>query len=201
MARQLKTYVMTSGFFELAVAAPSMKAAAEIWGAGPDLFHRGYASLSSDPAITKATLAKPGVVLKRAVGSSGGFSESPALPPASAFKAASKQKSAAEPSPRKTPRAQKQTLNAAAREDASRLYALAQKRRQRELERAEAERRKAEARRQKAERALSEARDRHERRAAELAAARAELEGRARQEEDRWREDKRRLEAAVRDAM
>ena len=31
MPRQLKTYVTTSGFFELAVAAPTMKAALDIW--------------------------------------------------------------------------------------------------------------------------------------------------------------------------
>jgi hypothetical protein len=32
MARRLKSYRTSSGFFDLAVAAPSMKAAAEAWG-------------------------------------------------------------------------------------------------------------------------------------------------------------------------
>lgn len=60
MPRQLKTYVTTSGFFELAVAAPTMKAALDIWGTGPDLFRRGYAKETKDAAIAKATIAKPG---------------------------------------------------------------------------------------------------------------------------------------------
>jgi hypothetical protein len=33
MARKLKTYQTSLGFFDLAVAAPSMKAALEAWGA------------------------------------------------------------------------------------------------------------------------------------------------------------------------
>jgi hypothetical protein len=33
MARKLKTYQTSLGFFDLAIAAPSMKAALEAWGA------------------------------------------------------------------------------------------------------------------------------------------------------------------------
>jgi hypothetical protein len=34
MARKLKTYQTSLGFFDLAISAPSMKAALEAWGAG-----------------------------------------------------------------------------------------------------------------------------------------------------------------------
>jgi hypothetical protein len=43
MARKLKTYQTSLGFFDLAMAAPSMKAALEAWGADSNLFHQGAA--------------------------------------------------------------------------------------------------------------------------------------------------------------
>ena len=65
MARKLKTYQTSLGFFDLAIAAPSMKAALEVWGADSNLFHQGAARESDDPDVIAATLKKPGVVLKR----------------------------------------------------------------------------------------------------------------------------------------
>ena len=41
MARKLKTYQTSLGFFDLVIAAPSMKAALEAWGADSNLFHQG----------------------------------------------------------------------------------------------------------------------------------------------------------------
>ena len=70
MARKLKTYQTSLGFFEQAIAAPSMKAALEAWGADSNLFHQGAAKESHGPDVITATMAKPGVVLKRAVGRS-----------------------------------------------------------------------------------------------------------------------------------
>jgi hypothetical protein len=75
MARKLKTYQTSLGFFEQAIAAPSMKAALEAWGANSNLFHQGAAKESTDPDVIAATMAKPGVVLKRPVGSDGPFGE------------------------------------------------------------------------------------------------------------------------------
>jgi colicin import membrane protein len=69
MPRKLKTYQASLGFFDLAVAAPSMKAALEAWGSKTNHFHQGFAKESDDPEIIAATMAKPGVVLRRAVGS------------------------------------------------------------------------------------------------------------------------------------
>ena len=65
MARTLKTYQTSLGFFDLAIAAPSMKAALEAWGADSNLFHQGAAKQSEDPDVIAATMAAPGVVLKR----------------------------------------------------------------------------------------------------------------------------------------
>src|ERR1700756_4350426 len=75
MARKLNTYQTSLGFFDLAVAAPSMKAALEAWGADSNLFHQGAAKQSEDPDVIAATMAAPGVVLKRRVGPSGPFKE------------------------------------------------------------------------------------------------------------------------------
>ena len=80
MARKLKTYQTSLGFFDQAIAAPSMKAALEAWGADSNLFHQGAARESDDPDVVAATMAKPGVVLKRPVGSTGPFREHAELP-------------------------------------------------------------------------------------------------------------------------
>jgi hypothetical protein len=80
MARKLRTYQTSLGFFEQAIAAPSMKAALEAWGADSNLFHQGAAKESTDPDVIAATMKKPGVVLKRPVGSDGPFGEHAELP-------------------------------------------------------------------------------------------------------------------------
>ena len=56
-------YQTSLGFYDLAIAAPSMKAALDAWGAGSNLFHQGVAKESSDPEVVAATMSKPGVVL------------------------------------------------------------------------------------------------------------------------------------------
>src|SRR5215217_3952996 len=50
MARKLKTYQTSLGFFDEAIAAPSMKAALEAWGTKTNLFHQGVAKEVDDPA-------------------------------------------------------------------------------------------------------------------------------------------------------
>ena len=80
MAKKLRTYQASLGFFDQAIAAPSMKAALEARGADSNLFHQGVARLSDDPEVIAATMAKPGIVLKRPVGSGGSFSEHAKLP-------------------------------------------------------------------------------------------------------------------------
>ena len=80
MARKLKTYVTSVGFFDLAIAAASMKAALEAWGSNTNLFHQGFAREVNDESVVEATMAKPGVVLRRPVGSNKPFEEDASLP-------------------------------------------------------------------------------------------------------------------------
>ena len=65
---------------DLAIAAPSMKAALAAWGSNSNLFHQGVAKEAEDPRVIAAAMARPGVVLKRAVGSTGRFVEHADLP-------------------------------------------------------------------------------------------------------------------------
>src|SRR6202161_3589835 len=99
MARKLKSYQTSLGFFEQAIAAPSMKAALEAWGADSNLFHQGAAKESTDPEIVAATMNKPGVVLRRPVGSDGPFGEHAELP--KKFGESGRKKPPSNPSPRK----------------------------------------------------------------------------------------------------
>ena len=58
MPRKLKTYQTSQGFYDLAVAAPSMKAALKAWGSDMNLFHKGFAFESDHPRIVEATMKK-----------------------------------------------------------------------------------------------------------------------------------------------
>jgi colicin import membrane protein len=215
MPRQLKTYVATTGFFELAVAAPTMKAALEIWGAGRDLFQRGYAKETRDPAIVKATMANPGTVLKRAVGERGAFKEHADLPDVSTWEkplkkplapkppapkpAAPKPSASAKPEPAKPSAAER-----AAERKAARLYEAARKKREQDSARAEALERKARERKEraieKAETELRKAREAHDNRVVAIGKERDEIERRAREEDDRWHKENEALEAKLRHA-
>lgn len=175
MARKLKTFTTSAGFFDLAVAAPSMKAALEAWGAGANLFQQGFAQATDDPAIVKATTAKPGVVLRRPVGTTEPYREQADLPADLPAPAASKPKTKATPSP-------------------TAAVARRQEREERTLER-ERERRRTVI--EAAEFALEKAREAHENRRASIDADRAAVEHRAQAEDERWREERQRLEAAL----
>src|SRR5256885_2876581 len=62
------------------MAATSMKVGLEAWGADSNVFHQGAAKESHDPDVIAATMAKPGVVLRRPVGTDRPFSEHAELP-------------------------------------------------------------------------------------------------------------------------
>ena len=80
MARQLKVFRTHIGFDDLIVASASRKAALEAWGASAHLFTQGFAAETNEPALVKAALARPGMVLRRQFGSQGEFrAERPAL--------------------------------------------------------------------------------------------------------------------------
>jgi hypothetical protein len=77
---KLKTYVTNLGFFELAVAVPSMKAALAAWGLTHNVFAQNLAKQTRDSKIVAAAEAKPGTVLRRPIGSHGAFTEHAELP-------------------------------------------------------------------------------------------------------------------------
>ena len=149
MARKLKTYQTSLGFFDLAVTAPSMKAALEAWGADSNLFHQGAAKQSEDPDVVAATMAAPGVVLKRPVGSSGPFKEDAELPTNLAGDNISKKAGSRSVRRRPQKHPERATDQAAERKAALALEKV-QKRRERERAKEEAALHKERERRQKA---------------------------------------------------
>jgi len=79
MAR-LKVFTTQSGFYDLAVAVTSQARALEAWGIHQNLFAEGMAKIATDQATVQAALAKPGMVLRRPLGTRQPFSEEPPLP-------------------------------------------------------------------------------------------------------------------------
>src|ERR1700689_4390633 len=146
MARKLKTYQTSLGFFDQAIAAPSMKAALEAWGADSNLFHQGAARETRDPDVIAATMAKPGVVLKRPVGLDGPFGEHSQLPKNL------DQGERKKPAPKPSAKAKKSSAppDKAADRKAAQAYEREQQRRERDEAREDAARQKERARRQKA---------------------------------------------------
>jgi hypothetical protein len=201
MPRKLKTFQTSIGFYDLAVAAPSMKAALEAWGAGSNLFHQGLARETDDPAVVEATMSKPGMVLKRPVGSSGRFAEQADLPDALTAKAPPRGKLRSKAKP-KAPASRQRDDNAA--REATRTFEREEKRREAERRREEAARAKERARREKAvaraQGELDRAREEHEARAAAIDAERAAIEQRLEQEQARWEKQEAKLLAALRKA-
>ena len=203
MARKLKAYQTSLGFFDLAIAAPSMKAALEAWGADSNLFHQGAAKESNDPDVIAATMAKPGVVLRRPVGSDGSFGEHAELPtdlgdgerPAKAVWK-SKGHKAKKPSSR--------PVDKAAERKAALAFEKEQKRRERERASEEVARQKERERRQeavdKAQAALETAEREHAKRAAAIQLEVDALEKKSQAEDARWDKERGRLEAALRHA-
>jgi hypothetical protein len=202
MARKLKTYQTSLGFFELAVAAPSMKAALEAWGADSNLFHQGAAKESEDPNVVAATMAAPGVVLKRPVGSSGAFKEHAELP--SDLASGTSRKPSHKSASRKPHKHPPRTDDRAADRKAALAFEKEQKRRDGERRREEAARQRDRDRREKAaakaRAALDKAEREHAKKAADIQAEVEALEKRSRAEDDRWEKERERLHAALRRA-
>jgi hypothetical protein len=199
MPRKLKTYTTPAGFFDLAVAAPSMKAALEAWGSKNNLFHQGFAKMTEDPDIVAATMAKPGVVLRRPVGSNAAFSEHAELPKHFAERVA---KTA---SPRRT--VKKSTPPPEAIDDrtacaAALVFEREQERRESERRRKEAQLEKERGRRERAiaaaEAALQEAKRDHQAIVEGIEKERASLDRRLEEEKSRWSNKREKLETALR---
>jgi hypothetical protein len=132
-----RTYQTSLGFFEQAIAAPSMKAALEAWGADSNLFHQGAAKESTDPVVIAATMKKPGVILKRPVGSDGPFGEHAELP--KDLGSSERKKPAPKPSVRKAKKSSAPHDEAADRK-AAQAFERERQRREREEAKEEASR-------------------------------------------------------------
>jgi len=198
MPRKLKTYQTSIGFFDLAIAAPSMKAAAEAWGSDKDVFKKGFARVTNDPEIVAATMAKPGVLLRRAVGSNDPFSENAELP---------RIDKVAQKKPRsqgKKPTSKSHGIDKQAAKEAAFAFEKEQKRRdtaRREEEKAREKRRKLQEQAiAKAERALEEATRVHEAKIKDIDKDRADVDKRSQAEDTRWERQKEKLETALRRA-
>ena len=200
MPRRLKTYQTSLGFFDLAVAAPSMKAAAEAWGSRTDDFKRGFAKRTDDSAIVAATMAKPGVVLRRPVGSKGTFIEHAKLPKGLPVGAVNERPV----KPRSTTKEPPSKLHDKDARQAALAFAREQKRRDRARQKEKAAREKERKRREqaiaKAQIALEQARRKHESNAKKIEHNRAALDRRLQAEDARWEKQKEKLDTAVRRA-
>lgn len=197
MPRALKTYITNLGFFELAIAAPSMKAALEAWGMNHNAFKQGFAKETDDPRIIAATAAQPGVVLKRAVGSKDEFRTDARLP---ASLPSIRPPRIEAPKTRRRPPAKPKPDRKAARAD---IISFEKARAKRDKERAaaaaKAEKERAAKRRvtDAAEAVLDKARERHEAALAAIAGEQEKLERRAHKERERWEAERKKLQAAL----
>ncbi len=201
MARKLKTYQTSLGFFDMAIAAPSMKAALEAWGSKSNLFHQGFAKEVDDPDVIAATIAKPGVILRRPVGSDGPFKEEAELPSDLSREKVKGRPKKVRAKPGKLP---SRTMDDQAARKAALVYQKEQKQRDSQRQKEEAARGKARERRElaiaKARAAMDEAERAHQQRAGKIEIERAAIEERAQAEDERWKRQKEKLEKALRRA-
>lgn len=205
MAKTLKTYITNLGFFELALAAPSMKAALEAWGMGHNAFHQGFARQTDDPKIVAATMARPGVVLKRPVGSKGAFRENAKLPEDWVLAPPEGEL----PKPKRTARKPKAAKRDKAADTGHRAAIISfekekarrEKARAQETARQDAREKKDRARRERdrkqAQAALDRGEARHRKAMAAIEKQRDTLDRRARRERERWDAEREKLNGAL----
>lgn len=198
MARKLKTFTTSAGFFDLAVSAPSMKAALEAWGAESNLFHQGFARETKDASIVEATMARPGVVLRRPVGTGDAFTEDAEV---SATVLTSKAKA---PRPKQGRPEPPKAKDRRAERKAAAAYEKEQQRRARRERKEEAARQREGARRDKAiaaaQMVFDKAEEAHGRIVKEIEKAQAALDRKSGAEEVRWEKERKKLQDALRRA-
>src|ERR1700693_3641817 len=201
MTKKLKTYETSLGFFDLAIAAPSMKAALEAWGADSNLFPQCAAKQNEDPDVVAATMAKPGVMLKRPVGSNGPFKEHAELPTNLGDATARPSKAARKLAGRKPKKTSSRPTDKVVERKAAVTYEREQKRRDRERAREEAARQKGREHRQqavdKAQSALDKAEREHAQRAGAIQAEADAIEKKAQAENARSKKKRERLDATL----
>lgn len=201
MARKLKVFQASLGFYDQAIAAPSMKAALEAWGAKSNLFHQGIAKESTDPEVVAATISKPGVTLRRPVGSDGPFREHADLPTNLSDVEVDRKPRKPRPKPKKQSAG---TIDGKAARKAALAFDKEERRRERERHREEAAQEKERERRraaiEDAQAALEKAEREHDTRTATIDAERTSLEKRSQSEYQRWETERKKLQGALRRA-
>lgn len=201
MAKKLKVYQTSIGFFDLAIAAPSMKAAAQAWGSDPDIFKRGFAKQTEDPKVVAAANATPGVVLRRPVGSREEFTEKAALPKAHVVGQSAGQDRAPPPHARK-----KADTKSAENSELKAIAALEKERKREALNRAKAEAEREREKRQrerviaKANAVFERARSRHEGVINSIRQRREKLDKEEAGEDERWERAQQAHDASLKDA-
>jgi len=196
MPKKLKTYQTSLGFYDLAISAPSMKAALEAWGAGSNLFHQGAATETDDPDVVAATMARPGVVLRRPAGSKGRFGEHSELPTSAEVERPRVSRSKTKNKSSAPKISGKAVAKAAVDFERQRKQREAERRRELVEEAKKRERRdRAVA---NAQVAIDKAQRNHDVRAGDIEVARDAVEKRAQAEEARWQKEKAKLTDTLR---
>jgi colicin import membrane protein len=201
MPKKLRTFQTSLGFYDLAIAAPSMKAALEAWGAGSNLFYQGVAKETDDPDVVAATMSKPGVILKRPAGSNGRFAEHSELP--SGLDGEEVQKKRTKSPPKAKKRAASKIGEKEARKPAlefEREQSTQQAERRREAAARAKKREKRERAVAKAEAALQKAEREHDVKVTGLEAERDAIDERLQAEDARWDRESEKLKSALRRA-
>ena len=194
MARKLKTFVTSMGFYDLAVAAPSQKAALEAFGIKRNLFHEGSALETNEPSIVEAAMEAPGKVLRRAVGSDAPYSEH-GEPPKSL---PARKRSSRPMKPERRGNSSKAAEDARNGKSAHVIDFEKERARRRQTEARDAKREAARDRSvAHAQAALAKARAKHEKNLSKLDIERQNINERASEENDRWRKERDKLQAAL----
>lgn len=97
--RKLKVFEASVGFYDTVVAVPSQAAALRAWGTRQNLFKDGIARPTEDGKAVEAALARPGVVLRRALGTNDPFGLDPGVPKIPDLPRGRKRTAAKEPRP------------------------------------------------------------------------------------------------------
>jgi hypothetical protein len=113
-AQKLKVFQARFGFYDVVVAAPSQAAAQRVFGTRQNLFASGDAKVTLEKEVVAAATARPGALLRRAIGSTAPYEEDPKeLPPTPHKAAAQRQARAAPRPPARPPPPNRSALDAA----------------------------------------------------------------------------------------
>ena len=164
-------------------------------GSNTNLFHQGFAKEVTQGPVVEATMAKPGTVLRRPVGSNKPFKEDAALPANLADERDNK--SARRERKKQSPR----KIDQKAAREAALAYERKEKKQDAARRKEEAAREKRRKRREqavaKAQAALHRAEQEHARNVDAIENQRAKIEAGAQAEDARWHKQKGKLEKAL----